>query len=227
MVRSTQGLVALAIVSWLFALIPAVASAAVAPRQMLVVLDGPHQARSTPSSHGRPLLLVPGRTPITAIRTVLPVLERHGAWIKVSLPGRPNGRVGWISADTTALSVTAWHVVVNLSTGRVTTYRDGRPVRSFESTVGASAMPTPTGEFFVEESVALARSNVGAPYALALSARSAVYRTFDGGPGQIALHGLINDDSANGSHGCVRLTTAAISWLVRHVGPGTPVTIKA
>jgi L,D-transpeptidase catalytic domain len=229
MVKGIERLVMLAIVvaASLSAIGPASALAGIRPTQDLVVLDGPHEARSAPSSHARAVVLVPERTPITAIRTVLPVLERRGAWIKVSLPGRPNGRVGWISAGTTSRSTTAWHVVVDLATRRVTTYRNGRPVRSFESTVGASATPTPTGEFFVEESVALAPSRLGAPYALALSARSTVYRTFDGGPGQIALHGLINDDSSTGSHGCVRLESAAIGWLVRHVGPGSPVTIVA
>ena len=28
------------------------------------------------------------------------------------------------------------------------------------------------------------------------------------------------------SHGCVRLDTAAISWLGKRIGPGVPVTIK-
>lgn len=229
MARSIYSLVwiTLAVSASLFVVNPGVASAAIAPTQDLVVLDGPHEARSTPSSRAHPLLLVPERTPITAIHTVLPVLERDGAWIKVSLPGRPNGRVGWISASATSHSDTAWHVVVHLSTRRVTTYLDGRPVRSFASTIGASATPTPTGHFFVEESVALAPSDLGAPYALALSARSTVYHTFDGGPGQIAFHGLVNDDSTTGSHGCVRLRTSQISWLARHVGPGTPVTITA
>jgi lipoprotein-anchoring transpeptidase ErfK/SrfK len=84
------------------------------------------------------------------------------------------------------------------------------------------------GEFFVEESIALRPTDVGAPFALALSARSNVFQEFDGGPGQIALHGLKNVGGVLGtaiSHGCVRLGNGAMRWLVVRVGPGVPVTI--
>ena len=70
---------------------------------------------------------------------------------------------------------------------------------------------------------------VGAPFALALSARSNVFQEFDGGPGQIALHGLANVGGQLGtavSHGCVRLSASALAWLVLRVGPGTPVSIR-
>lgn len=68
----------------------------------------------------------------------------------------------------------------------------------------------------------------GAPYALATSARSNALREFDGGPGQIALQGRAQLTGALGtaaSHGCVRLSTSAITWLSRRVGAGTPLTI--
>jgi lipoprotein-anchoring transpeptidase ErfK/SrfK len=96
--------------------------------------------------------------------------------------------------------------------------------------VGKSSSPTPKGEFFVEDSLALPASSVGAPFALALSARSDVFQNFAGGPGQIALHGLKNIGGVPGtagSHGCLRLPNQAMRWLVFHVGIGTPVTITA
>jgi lipoprotein-anchoring transpeptidase ErfK/SrfK len=55
-----------------------------------------------------------------------------------------------------------------------------------------------------------------------------VYQEFDGGPGQVALHGLDNiggDLGTAESHGCVRLADSSIRWLVYRVGPGDPVTI--
>ena len=94
--------------------------------------------------------------------------------------------------------------------------------------VGKPSTPTPHGAFFVEESVKLRAGDAGAPYALALSARSAVLQEFDGGPGQIALHGLMNVGGVLGtavSHGCVRLDNDAMRWLVGRIGPGVPVTI--
>jgi lipoprotein-anchoring transpeptidase ErfK/SrfK len=76
----------------------------------------------------------------------------------------------------------------------------------------------------------LRAADVGAPYALALSARSNVLQEFDGGPGQIGLHGLSNVGGVLGSaasHGCVRLDNATMRWLVFRVGPGVPVTITS
>jgi lipoprotein-anchoring transpeptidase ErfK/SrfK len=111
----------------------------------------------------------------------------------------------------------------------VTVYRQGRAVRVFKAIVGKPSTPTPLGEFFVEESVQLRATQVGAPFALALSARSNVLQEYAGGPGQIALHGLDNIGGVLGtavSHGCVRLADSAVRWLVAgRIGPGVPVTI--
>jgi lipoprotein-anchoring transpeptidase ErfK/SrfK len=153
---------------------------------------------------------------------------REGRWLKVRLPGRPNSHAGWISETETTLSTTPWHLVVDLSRRSVKVYRAARPVRSFPAVIGKASTPTPKGEFFVEDSLALRASEVGAPYALALSARSDVFQRFAGGPGQIALHGLRNIGGVPGtavSHGCLRLHNQAMRWLVFHVGIGTPVTI--
>jgi lipoprotein-anchoring transpeptidase ErfK/SrfK len=103
-------------------------------------------------------------------------------------------------------------------------------VRVFETVVGKPATPTPRGRFFVEEAIQLRAGDVGAPFALALSARSDVLQEFDGGPGQIAMHGLSNVGGLLGtavSHGCVRLDNDAMRWLVIRIGPGVPVTITS
>ena len=190
----------------------------------------PHEARSEPRSSSTPLGLVPATTPITDERTVLPVLRQDGQWLKVRLPGRPNGHTGWISARATAGSFTGWHIVVDTASRDVIVYWADRLQRVFRAVVGKPSTPTPTGEFFVEESIALRPTDVGAPFALALSARSNVLQEFAGGPGQIALHGLENVGGVPGtavSHGCVRLDNSAMRWLVRRIGPGVPVTITS
>jgi lipoprotein-anchoring transpeptidase ErfK/SrfK len=145
------------------------------------------------------------------------------------LPGRPNGHEGWILNVSTIRAVTDWHIVVDTSRRTLALYRSGKRMRVLEAVVGKPSTPTPTGEFFIEESIALRPSDVGAPFALALSARSNVLQEFDGGPGQIALHGLRNVGGVPGtavSHGCVRLDDTAMRWLVARVGPGVPVTIS-
>ena len=171
--------------------------------------------------------------PITGGQTVLPVIGRTTTtdgvrWLRVMVPGRPNGRKGWIAQRGTVLTTTSWHVVVRTSSRRVLVYRRGRLVRSFAAIVGKPSTPTPHGRFFVEESVRMLPGSAGAPFALALSARSNVLQEFEGGPGQIAIHGVANLGGTPGtaiSHGCVRLANRSIRWLAARIAPGVPVTI--
>ncbi len=232
---------ALAAVACLLA--PASAGAAddtgIAARQEIVRLLAPHTVRAAPDVGARVLTVVADLRPITSARTVLPALarrrdDRGRSWLLVRLPGRalggdPPPRAGWIRAAKTRRSTTAWHLVVDVSTRRVAVHHDGRRVRSFRAIVGAPSTPTPRGEYFVEENVRLAADRAGAPFALALSARSAVLQEFAGGPGQVALHGLDNIGGELGtaaSHGCVRLAGTDIAWLAARIRPGVPVSIR-
>jgi lipoprotein-anchoring transpeptidase ErfK/SrfK len=190
------------------------------------------EALSKPGRGSPRLGLVQARRPITEQQTMLPVLGHRTVrglrWLHVRLPGRPNGRTGWIVRRGTVSTRTSWHVVVDTSARQVAVYRSGRRARVFAAVVGKASTPTPLGEFFVEETIKLPPNAVGAPFALALSARSNVLQEFAGGPGQIALHGLRNVGGVPGtavSHGCVRLDTGAMLWLVARIGPGVPVTI--
>jgi lipoprotein-anchoring transpeptidase ErfK/SrfK len=204
----------------------------VKPSQLARVLNA-HVARLAPNDRAQAIEVVRAERPLTGERTTLPVVDRAtdaggAAWLRVALPGRPNGHTGWIKQSATVLTATPWHVVVDTSARRVTVYRYGRAVRVYRAVVGKPSTPTPRGKFFVEEDVDLRSGDVGAPYAIALSARSNIFQEFDGGPGQVALHGLANVGGVLGtaaSHGCVRLDAAAMTWLVARIGPGVPVTI--
>jgi lipoprotein-anchoring transpeptidase ErfK/SrfK len=224
--------------SWLLA-VSAASPAAGAVRarvqanQQLALLLTSHRAHRSPRAGSPQVAFVPANRPITGERTTLPVVgssigARGVRWLHVMLPGRPNGSTGWIAQQGTRKLVTSWHIVVNLIGRRVTAYRDGRAVRAFRAVVGKASTPTPNGSFFVEESVRMAPGEPGGPFALATSARSNVLQEFEGGPGQVALHGRDNLGGTLGtaeSHGCVRLDTASIDWLVARAEPGTPVTI--
>jgi hypothetical protein len=149
----------------------------VRPTQELAVLIVRHTARAAPRKGAARLRVVAARRPITEERTVLPVLthatdNRGRRWLRVRLPGRPNGRAGWIEQAGTLARETRWHLVVDLSRRRVVVFRSGKAVTTFRAIVGKPTAPTPRGEFFVEEAVALPAHEVGAPFALALSARS-------------------------------------------------------
>jgi lipoprotein-anchoring transpeptidase ErfK/SrfK len=213
------------------------AMANVAPRvqatQELVVLLSAHGAHRAPEASSPRVALVAASRPITGEPTTLPVLARSiatngGRWLLVLLPGRPNGASGWIAERGTSPSVTAWSIVVDLAARRVRVFSKGHLVRVFLAVVGKASTPTPTGEFFVEESLRMQAGEPGGPFALALSARSNVLQEFEGGPGQIAIHGLENLGGTLGtaaSHGCIRLARASIDWLASRISPGTPVTI--
>jgi lipoprotein-anchoring transpeptidase ErfK/SrfK len=210
---------------------PAAAAGPVPASRPLVVLLEDHVARERPHARARRIESVRARRPLTGVRTVLPVLRRavRGSWLLVRLPGRPNAHTGWIRATGTRGASTAWHIVVRLSTRRVAVYRDGHVLRRFRAVVGAPSTPTPRGRFFVEEALALSPVDAGNPFALATSARSEVLQEFEGGPGQIALHGTNGLSDALGtaaSHGCIRLSTPAITWLARRIGAGVPIAVR-
>jgi hypothetical protein len=208
------------------------AGARVAATQRLVVLKHDHAVRTKPNRRARQVEWVGARRPLTGVRTTLPVLGRAlslggQSWLHVRLPGRPNGHAGWIRAYRTRGTSTGWGLLLDLSARRVAVYSYGRVVRRFQAVVGKPSTPTPTGRFFVEEALDIS-FQVGGPFALATSARSNVLQEFEGGPGQIAIHGTNGLSGALGSaasHGCIRLDTDSITWLATHVGRGVPLTI--
>ncbi len=205
----------------------------VKPVQELVVLTKTHRAVSSLRSHPSRVTAVRALRPITGSRTVLPVIARAttpaGARrLRVMLPGRPNGAKGWIAQRGTVATTTSWQIVVRTRSRKVLVYRHGRRVRTFGAVVGKPSTPTPHGRFFVEESVRMLTGSAGAPFALALSARSNVFQEFEGGPGQIAMHGVANLGGTPGtavSHGCVRLANHNIAWLAARIAPGVRVDI--
>lgn len=217
---------------------PAIASSRIAPQQLLAVVLANHTVTNEPN--GKRVWMLNARRPITGARTVLPVLSRILSssgqfWLQVRLPGRAIGgatppKTGWISASSTALETTPWHIVVDLSARQVIVYKAGEAMREFSAIVGKPSTPTPTGQYFVEEDVTLSKGQPGGPFALATSDRSNVFQSFEGGPGQIAIHGLENLGGQLGtasSHGCVRVANTNIAWLAGQVGAGTPITINA
>lgn len=205
----------------------------------MVALFSAHGVRSQPDENNKVLARIPSTRPITGERTKLPVLDRKRdakdkLWLYVRTPGRANGqpnppKKGWITSDSTKRTQTVWHLVEDLSSRTLRVYRAGNQVKKYKTIVGAPSTATPRGEFFVEESIHLPKNAAGEPYALALSARSNVFQEFEGGPGQVAIHGRNNIGGTLGtavSHGCIRASTGAVTWLAKHIGQGVPVTIK-
>ncbi|MFL5926000.1 MAG: L,D-transpeptidase [Gaiellaceae bacterium] len=152
-------------------------------------------------------------------------------WLRVLLPVRPNGTAGWIPADGVELRATAWRIEISTEHRTLTLLRDGERVVVVRAVVGAAATPTPRGLFAIYERVRRARAGgfLGA-WALHLTAFSDVLRRFDGGPGRVAIHGrggasLRDALGSAQSHGCVRVSNAAVRLLAAHAREGTPVLI--
>jgi hypothetical protein len=159
---------------------------------------------------------------------VLLVTAQQGDWVQGYVPQRPNEATAWFPLADVSLSTVPCHIVISIGAHLLTLYCNNTP--TFQTTIatGAPDSPTPTGSFFVAYIVKLTDpGDVYGPYALGTSAFSNTYYSFDGGPGQIGIHGT-NQPWVIGtyaSHGCVRLPNAAITTLAQQVVPGTPVEI--
>jgi L,D-transpeptidase catalytic domain len=193
------------------------------------------RARSAPAGDAHSRGLVPAVSPWGTPTELLVLASRVGpegrTWLRVLLDLRPNGTAVWLNAEDALLRIDRWRVRVALRERRVTVYRAGRPIRTFAAVVGKPATPTPTGLFAIAADLRQPdpRQFVGS-WVLPLTAHSNVLKSYDGGDGQVALHGrggasLLDPLGTARSHGCVRLADSAIEWIATHVPVGTPVRI--
>jgi lipoprotein-anchoring transpeptidase ErfK/SrfK len=147
-------------------------------------------------------------------------------WIEVFLPVRPNGSTGWIRATDATVTTHTWRVRVSLGAHRIDVWHGPDEVLSAPIGVGTGETPTPGGLFYIRSLIASTNPIYG-PYAYGLSGFSDVHDSFNGGPGDIGIHGT-NDPSAIGtdvSNGCIRLRNEDISALAQVLPYGTPVEI--
>ena len=152
--------------------------------------------------------------------------SRGAAWVRIRLPGRPNGRTGWVPESALgALNVTTTRLVVDRASARATLYRAGKVIWKAPVGVGAPSTPTPGGHFWVRERL---RGGGGAygPWAFGTSAYSTLSEWSRGGV--IGIHGTDQPQLIPGrpSHGCVRVRNGDLRRLVRLMPVGTPVRIR-
>ncbi len=203
------------------------------PGQDVLALKGRTTVRVAPRSDARAVMRVASTMPFSGTRSTLPVTGRRVAadgstWLRVLLPARPNGADGWVRASAGVLHRTPWRIEIHRGARRADVLQGGHVRATFSVVVGTPTTPTPLGTFFVTEKLHLGSGVKEGPWALATSAYSYVLQEFAGGPGQIALHGLVGFTAPLGtsaSHGCVRFSNRAISWIAARVGAGTPIQI--
>jgi lipoprotein-anchoring transpeptidase ErfK/SrfK len=183
------------------------------------VFDAPNGAVTTTLS---------ARTDYLQPRTFL-VVENQGDWLKVLLPMRPNNATGFLRAADVNLAEVPFEIRISLGEHMLRMFKDGQEVLSTPVVIGAPRTPTPLGTFFVTDPVDLRSepNGVYGAYALGLSGYSEVLFEFNGGPGQIAVHGTNNPSQVGQdiSNGCIRVPNDIIVQIADQVPLGTPVII--
>jgi len=170
--------------------------------------------------------------PPVSIPLVLLVAERQGDWLQVYLPIRPNGSTGWLRADEVDITTHPWRIEAALDEFRLRVFRNDAVV--FETDIGVARenAPTPGGLYYTTELLKPPDPDtVYGTYAYGLSGFSETFEEFNGGPGQLGVHGT-NEPELIGqavSAGCIRLRNEDIDYLVEELKLplGVPVEVIA
>jgi lipoprotein-anchoring transpeptidase ErfK/SrfK len=150
------------------------------------------------------------------------------AWYRISVPGRPNGRTGWVRARSLDLHPVHKRLVVYRDSRRFEFWSGNRLLRSGKVAVGKPGAETPLGLFYVtwkfDPSIDPSWAVLGA-YAFETSAYSKL--TDWPGGGIVGVHGTPWPELLGQavSHGCIRLDNRDVEYLKNRVPLGTPVKI--
>ncbi len=155
----------------------------------------------------------------------------HGkTWVLISLPMRPNGRVGWVPRSYLGAYITSdEELIIDRVARTLVLCRAGKAVYHAPVGVGRPSLPTPAGHFWITESFASEDTFYG-PWALGTSDYAARAALLDGFPdgGLVGIHGTNAPQLVPGdpSHGCMRLHNSDILRLSKLVPIGTALWIE-
>lgn len=150
----------------------------------------------------------------------------EATWYRISLPGRPNGRSGWVRASSIEIRPVRKRLFVDRGERRFEFWDGNTLVRTGKVAVGARGAETPTGLFYVQSKFVPSAAILGA-FAFETSAYSKL--TDWPGGGVVGVHGtpwpwLLGQAV---SHGCVRLHNDDVNFLRSRLPEGTPIKIVA
>ncbi len=171
------------------------------------------------------LRLIRGRS--VAGPVVLMAVGAAGNFVRVAIPLRPNGTLGWVRRSDVTLVHSTFRVEVDLSINTMTVFDGDKIAIRVPVAAGTGGTPTPKGLFFLKELVPQSPGGALGPYAFGLSGFSTVLTSFGGGEGVIGIHGTNAPGKlgSNVSHGCIRVDNVTITKMVRLLPLGTPVEI--
>jgi len=149
-------------------------------------------------------------------------------WYRIRVPGRPNGRLGWVRAEAMEyLRLVRTRLVINRRLLSASLYRSGRRIWFSRIGVGKFSTPTPPGRFWIRERIKVnPETGLYGPWAFGTSAYAPRLTDWPGG-GVIGIHGTNQPQLIPGrpSHGCIRVPNFAIRRLAALLPIGTPVLI--
>lgn len=147
-------------------------------------------------------------------------------WYRISVPGRPNGRTGWIPADAATIRPVRELISIDRSARTLAVWKNGRLALKTKVAVGRPGMETPLGLFYVTWTFVPSTSVLGR-FAFETSAYSRL-SDWPGG-GIVGIHGTFAPWLLGQavSHGCVRVGNRDIVRMRALVGVGTPIQIVA
>jgi len=151
-------------------------------------------------------------------------------FVEVYLPVRPNGTTGYVKRADVQLTPNPYRIEVNLGEFNLKVYKDDQPIMDTVIAEASDNTPTPGGLYYTTELVKTPNPDgVYGPYAYGLSGFSEVLQTFNGGPGQLGIHGTNQPERLGSkvSHGCIRLSNDDITTLAGILPLGVPVVINA
>jgi lipoprotein-anchoring transpeptidase ErfK/SrfK len=152
---------------------------------------------------------------------------RKVAWYRITVPGRPNGRTGWVRASQLSIRPMPWQVVVFRGSRVIQLWKDKKLIYTNRVAVGAPGMETPLGLFYVT----VRFKPVKEPFLGAFAFETSGYSKLSDWPGGgvVGLHGW-NDPSVIGkavSHGCIRVSNTTAAFLRDRIPVGTPIRVVA
>jgi hypothetical protein len=158
------------------------------------------------------------------LRKKIDKLER--VWFQIRVPGRPNGRKGWVREENLSnLKTVRTHLTIDRGRLKATLRKRGKVIWTSRIGVGAPRTPKPGGKFWIRERLRGDGAIYG-PWAFGTAAYSGLSE-WPGG-GVIGIHGTNQPGLIPGrpSHGCIRVPNWNIEKLVKRMPIGTPLLIK-
>ncbi len=158
--------------------------------------------------------------------------EDDCTWLEVYLPTRPNFSTGWIERKDVDVTGHDNRIEVSLSGFNLKFFKGDELVMDVPIAVAMEDKPTPGGTYYTTELLKPPDPNgIYGPYAFGLSGHSDVLTTFNGGQGQLGIHGTNQPEKIGTqvSHGCIRMLNEDITTLAESVDTiyGIPVQVNA